>query len=274
VAPPTIGEVIYAVNAHTDRIQSLQADRVSLSMPGYPSLRGSLDLERPRRFRLRGSFVGPELDVGSNDEIVWFWAKSNPEPVIYFAQHDQLTRPGGRMVLPFEPTWLIEAFGLVRLDPGGVHDGPSPGGAGKLVVRSRAGPRGEYARTLVIDDRYGWITQQQITDAGGQLLAEAKASQHRFYPAVGVSLPHHLEIRFPPARMSFSIDVARFSINQLVGDPAQLWSVPQMEGYRLMNLAATATSAGDTQPTPPWAAARRPQEMAYRPRYRGYSQRR
>jgi hypothetical protein len=73
--------------------------------------------------------------------------------------------------------------------------------------------------------------------------------------------------------MSFSINVTEYAINQLVGDPAQLFSVPQMEGYRLMNLAAAPVPSGEPQPTPPWAAPPPRQEIAYRPRFRGYEPR-
>jgi hypothetical protein len=141
------------------------------------------------------------------------------------------------------------------------------------------GPAGEYTRTLVVDDTYGWVVEQQVANAAGQLIADARASQHRFYPGVGVSLPHHVEIRFPPARLSFAIDVAQYTVNQLVGDPAQLWSMPQMEGYSPMSLADSGTHEaeaypyGNAQPPQPYLVSS-PPEMAFRPRYRGYSAKR
>ena len=101
---------------------------------------------------------------------------------------------------------------------------------------------GEYVRSLVIDDKYGWVVEQQVTDSAGQLIAAAKASNHRFYPTAGVSLPHHIDVRFPPAQLTFSIDVGQYSINQLAGDPLQLWSLPQLEGYTPVNLADAAVA--------------------------------
>jgi hypothetical protein len=265
LGPPQLEDVIYAVNANTDRVQSLQSDSISLSSPGLPSLRANMALERPRRFRMRGSFLGPEIDVGSNNELFWFWAKSNPEPVVYFARHDDFRGSAARQILPVEPAWLIDAFGLVRLEPGGVHNGPIPHGDGRVEIRSRIGAAGELERTLVVDAHYGWVVEQYVRDQGGQTLAAARASNHRFYPDVGVSLPHHIEIQFPPAELALTVDVGKYSVNQLSGDTT-LWSLPEMEGYSLVNLADAPISPGRGIPstTPDL-------QTGFRPPYRGYT---
>jgi len=276
-APPTLAEIIYAVNAHTSRVQSLQTDSASLSTPGFPSLRATIAMERPRRFRLRANFLGlgPELDVGSNDEVVWFWAKSSPEPAIYYARHEQLAAASLQPVVPVEPAWLMDAFGLVQMEPGGQHEGPLTRPDGSVEIRSRLGPAGQYVRTLVIDSKYGWIREQQIADTTGQLIVAAKADAHRYDPVADVSLPHRVEIQVPRAGLSFVVDVSQYSINQLAGDPAQLWSLPQMEGYNLTNLAESRFSAYQVPGNPAQSLpAQAPSDTPYvgfRPRYRGYS---
>ena len=277
VRPPTIDEVIYAVNTNTSRVHSLQTDSASLSSQGYPSLRASIALECPRRLRLRGtSFIGPELDVGSNDEVFWLWAKSNPEPVIYYARHDQFGGTAAQHILPVQPEWLIEAFGLVSIEPTSVIQGPATRPDGHMEIRSRAGSAGQYVRTAVVHETYGWVVEQTIMNSAGQLLASARISEHRFYPNIGASLPHHIQIEFPPAQMSFAIDVRQFAVNQLSGDPTQLWSLPEIEGYRLMNLAQMPPTSAQS----PWFGASKPVlphahdgplTTSYRPRYRGYS---
>lgn len=275
-APPTLAEIIYAVNANTGRVQSLQTDSASLSIPGYPSLRATIAMERPRRLRLRANFLGlgPELDVGSNDEIVWFWAKSNPEPAVYYARHEQLAATPLQPLVPLDPTWLMDAFGLVQIEPAGPHDGPVTRADGSLEIRSRWGRSGEYVRTLVIDGKYGWIVQQYVTDSAGQVVVAAKAANYRYDPLVSVSLPHHVEIQVPRAQLAFVVDVSQYSVNQLAGDPRQLWSLPQMEGYNLTNLAEShgTPSPGPWSPsrTVPVQATDTP-HVGYRPRYRGYS---
>ena len=274
-APPTLAELIYAVNANTGRVQSLQTDSASLSTPGYPSLRATIAMERPRRFRLRGNFLGlgPELDVGSNDEIVWFWAKSNPEPAVYYARHEQLAAAAMQQLVPLDPAWLMDAFGLVQIEPGGQHEGPVTRPDGALEIRSLVGRSGEYVRTLVIDSKYGWIVQQSVTDRAGQLVVSAKAGEYRYDPVVGVSLPHRVEVQVPRAQLSFVVDVSQYSVNQLAGDPQQLWSLPQMEGYSLTNLAETPFTSQQAPGSPAQTIPIQPTgtpHLGYRPRYRGY----
>lgn len=238
-APPTLEDVIFTVNANTDRVHQLHTDTASLSLDGSVlGLRTRISLERPRRFRLRAKMVSREIDLGSNDERFWFWAKSAPQPAIYYARHDEYANAAAGQLMPIDPTMLIEAFGLVRLEPAAVHEGPYARGDGKVEIRTQLnGAAGQRTRVLVVDDRYGWITEQHLFAANGALLASVRASGHRHYPTVGASLPHQLEISMPSVGRALRIDVGEYWINQLSEDPAQLWVMPQFPGYTRVNVA-------------------------------------
>lgn len=272
VAPPSLEEILYAVNANTDRVQSLQADSVSLATPGLPSLRASLALERPRRFRLRGSLLGPELDVGSNDDIFWFWAKNDPSQAVYFGRHDEFHLIQSRSPIPVQPTWFIDALGLVTLDPSAAYEGPFFRNDGRIEIRYSDPETPSQRRVVVIDGTYGWIVEQKILDSAGQVLASIQASAHRFYPSAGLSLPHHLAIEFAPAELSFTIDVRSYSINPFANVASdQLWLPPTQESQRWINLA----DPGLTHPMHPQERPTRTEgPSAYRPQYRGYTRRR
>ena len=125
-AAPTLDEIVQAVNRNSEPIQQMQAETASISVPGLPSLRANLMLERPRNFRLRAQLLGPELDVGSNSELFWFWAKQNPRPAVYFARHDQFAQSQLRQQLPIDPVWMMEALGIVTLDESMRVEGPFP----------------------------------------------------------------------------------------------------------------------------------------------------
>ena len=70
---PTVDEVVRAINSNAAPIRQLDTDNAKISTPGFPPLRANLALERPKKFRLRGQLLGPEVDVGSNDELFWMW---------------------------------------------------------------------------------------------------------------------------------------------------------------------------------------------------------
>ena len=276
VAPPTLDEIIYAVNANTSRVQQLHSDSAWLSLPGLPSLRSSVSLERELRFRLKSkSIAGQELDIGSNDDLFWFWAKRNPEPVVYFASHREFAESPTRGMFPVDPHWLIEAIGLVQLEPGGMHEGPISRGDGRVEIRTHlVRATGPVTRVLVIDERYGWILEQHLLDSTGRAIASSRTSGHRYYATAAVALPHRIEIEMPDAQLSLTIEVNEYAVNSLYGSPTQLWDKPPFEGYTPVNVAVQ-------QFTPPAGSVNssrrgvqpveRPSRLSQQPSYRGHS---
>ena len=284
--PPTLQEVIAAVNASSGQIRQLQSDSASLAIQGMPTLRASVAAGPPRNFRLRAKFmgVGEVLDLGSNDQLFWAMVDApqlatDVPKAVYFARHDQYRHSTARQMLPIQPQWLVEAFGLVQLDPAGFHEGPYQRGPGQLEIRSRIPSLdGDLTKVLVMHDRFGWIQEQHWYDPRGQLIASVFASQHRYEPAVGVSLPHVIDVRLPPPALSLRVSVETYAVNQLYSDPAQLWAMPAFEGYPQIDLAAAPPQSPLLPAGPPAypAPAAPPSgfpQTGYRLNYRGYTAR-
>lgn len=240
--PPSLEQVIQAVNANSAPVRQLHAEGATLSVPGTITLRANLVMERPRRFRLTGSALGglsgTEIDLGSNDELLWMWVKRAQPPALYYARHDQFHLSPAKQILPIEPPWLIEALGVAYFDPNARHDGPFETGDGRLEIRSRVySPQGEMNRITFVDGRYGYVVEQRVHDPSGRLVAVARESQHRHYPQLRVTLPHRVDVELPPAQMAFTLDVPRYAINQINGDAVSIFAMPQIEGYPLIDLA-------------------------------------
>jgi hypothetical protein len=243
VGPPSVEQVIQVVNANTARVQQLQTTGATLTIAGMPSLRTSLALDRPLRFRLRAGtgLTGNELDLGSNDELCWMWARRTEPAAVYYARHEPYGRTAVAELMPVPPHWLMEALGLVELDPHASYAGPFARGSGRVEVRTSVPtPAGLLTKVLVIDDQRGYVLQQHVYDAGGQLLASALSSQYAFHSAHQVSLPHQIDIQLPPAQLAFTLQVNGYSINQLNADPGQLWSMPQVSGYPYVDVTQMA----------------------------------
>lgn len=276
VGPPTLDDMIYAVNTNSAVVRQLYTDRATLSTPGAPKLRATLAVERPRRVRLRAKMIVQELDVGSNDELFWLWTKSDPERAIYYAYHEQFAANPASQRLPVGPDWLIEALGLVQLDPAGQHEGPTSRPDQRVEIRSRLERNGvPYTRVLVVDN-HGWIVEQQLWDISGRALATARCSDYHFYEEAGVSLPHRVHIELPAAQLSFQLEVDRYLINQLQGDPAQRWTPPASEGYRQVNIADLGPEIPNVSPygqPDPRARPFNEPRAAFRPSYRGLTPR-
>ena len=98
-ALPSPNEAVAAVNANTQRVQSLQTQGATISIPGAPAIGAEIAIQRPRQLRMRAKtqLTGPELDLGSNNELFWLWAARMPDPSVYFARHDQFASSRARL---------------------------------------------------------------------------------------------------------------------------------------------------------------------------------
>ena len=277
-ALPTPTEAVAAVNANTNRVQSLQTQGATVSIPGAPSIGADIAVERPHRLRMRAKtqLLGPELDLGSNDELFWFWAARMPGSSVYFARHDQFATSRGRQMLAVEPAWLIEAIGLVEIDPASVIEGPYADGSDRVKLRTTLGSAGgQYTRLLILHNRYAWVLEQHVYDERNQLLASARNSGHEYHSVDGVSLPRRIEVEVPQGLLRLQLDVDRWAINQPLVEGAATFELPrnQLSNYPFVDIAdpSFVPPAGSTaaQPSSPRAAQQSSGDLSRR--LRGFS---
>jgi hypothetical protein len=256
---PTLEQVIEVVNRNSFQIRSFSTNRASISGPGFPSLGASVAFERPLRFRLRAGtgLTGTEIDLGSNDELFWFWLQRNQPPGIYYCRYSQLATSPARQ-MPLEPGWLIEAMGVAGFDPALPHQGPVALPNDRLRIDTiRNTPDGPVTKITIIDGSQGWILEQQVFNARRQLLASSVASGHRRDPLSGLVMPTVVNINCPPAQLAMRIDLGNVEINRLAGDPASLWSMPSYPGTPLIDLA-DPSSWPPASPAPVAKSAQQP----------------
>jgi len=244
----TLDQITAAVNQNAARIHSYQTNNASITVPGMPAiplLRGNIAAQRPGRIRLQAStMLGPEVDMGANDELFWFWVKRNESPALYFARHEQFAGSAAQQLMPVEPQWLLDALGFAEFRPGDFHEGPLPLDKGKVEIKSTVQSRtGTLIKRTIVDARRAWVLEQHVYDAAGTLLASAVARSHRYYPQLGASLPQEVDIRIPASELSLSIDVGTVAINAL-GENPQLWTMPTIAGAPPTDLGATAAAGG------------------------------
>jgi len=236
---PTLEQVIQTVNNNSSQIRSLAAPRAALSGPGFPTLRAFLAFERPLRLRLRAetSLTGPELDLGSNDELFWFWVRRNVPPTLFYCRHAQFAQCASRMTLPIEPQWLVEALGIVEFDPRLPHQGPFTLPGDRVEIRTiRETPQGPQTKVTVVDAIRGCVLAQQVKDSQGRVLASAQSWEHRRDPLTGLILPGSVAVESPAAQLSMRLDLGPIEVNRPLPAGPTLWTVPQMEGTSVVDL--------------------------------------
>lgn len=226
-------DVVQAVNDNTSRVQTLYAPDARIQSGKFPALRSSLAVERPNRMRLQaGLLSGTELDLGSNDELFWFWMKRGQPPALYYCRHEEFATSPAKQVMPLEPEWFVEALGLTTFDPQGQHEGPQPVGADRLEIRSRIPTAGgDVYKITRVNARTGWVVEQHVYDPSGERLASAFASKHQRDAATGVTLPKRVEIQWPAQDLSLTVDLGETQINPSLADRPQLWTKPTYPGW-------------------------------------------
>jgi hypothetical protein len=252
---PTLDELAQVLN-RTDSITQLSSNSVSVEVPSMsnvPRLSATLAMTRPREFRMRASvplLLGSGIDMGSNDELFWFEVPESMTQTLYFARHDQFQRQGVRSVLPVDPSWFVDALGLVHLDTSQVVEGPIMRSDGRLEVRSMMPyPDGLYSRVCVIEPSAGYVTDQILYGPNGKLIAGASATNHRYYPDQECSLPHRVQVRMLPdggPPLELKIEIGSYAVNQLLSGDPLLFTMPQ-NASKQVDLA----SLGDPATAPP-----------------------
>ena len=258
VLPPGAGleQVIAAVNHNNSQIKELYSDSATLSGPGYPTLRAHIAYQRPRNFRLKADtgLTGPEVDLGSNDQYFWFWIKRNQPAALYFCRHDQFPTSQARQMIPIDPDWLIEALGTLEIDPRLPHQGPYPTAGKRIQIRTlRETPEGPNMKVTIIDSVSAWVMEQQVFDAQGRLRGRSVAEGYHRDPRTGLYVPTAVWVECPDARFSMRLDLGAVQVNQLQGNPAELWTIPSYPGWPLVDLGNPNLSYG----SPPGVAAGR-----------------
>jgi hypothetical protein len=237
----TLDEIVGGINGNTAKVQSLQATQATVSLPGAPALRSNVAVQSPRRLRLIAYGPlggGPELDLGSNDELFWLWIRQNQPPTMFVGRHDQFAMSNARQIMPVEPEWLLEAVGLAKIDTTLPIEGPTPVGNLRLQIRShQSGMLGDLTKVTVIDAWDGTVLEQHLYDPQGQRLATAITRNYKRDPQSGAALPKSIEVQWPTAGVSFHLDVSDWLVNTIAPDNMALWTKPVYQGYPERDLA-------------------------------------
>ena len=78
------------------------------------NLNAEIWFEKPAKFRMfLTSFLGKEIDLGSNEEVFWFWSKRSDPRALHWAEHKDYYKT--RLKTPFNPLWIMESFGLKKI---------------------------------------------------------------------------------------------------------------------------------------------------------------
>lgn len=257
---PTLEQLLVRLN-RTQAIERMHSGTVTLSSAeSSTELSGNLSWHRPHCFRLQAypgatRMLGDALDAGSNEEAFWLLTKIPGQPhMLYYAQHGPFeSQLGPRRILPVSPLWIREALGVIEFDPNGQHDGPLDRPDGKVEIRSTIpSPRGNYQRTVIVEPTRATVQQLVLEDPEGKVVAAAQQSEHQFYPALDLSLPHRVDLQLQTSEvLAFTLRIGLpYTINEVVGDEALRYVMPSPSGLNVIDLVRANETAGPIEAVP------------------------
>ena len=243
---PTQAELLQHIASKSEAFRQLSSD-LRISLDGTPQLRGTMQLELPKRLRIKAGVMGVSqfgVDVGSNEQDFWVWTKVNlprQKPAIFFASHEGYKQVAStaRNAIPLEPVWLLEGLGLIDFESTDVHRGPDQTPEGFLRLYSmRQTPTGRNIRVTLIHPQQGTILQQALYDSQSRLIAYTNSTDYRSFPERGISLPEKIEMYLfqNGQQVKMVIETSDYQFDSLFGDPNQMWAMPQPKGIQSVNL--------------------------------------
>ncbi len=243
---PTQAELLQQLASNNTKFKQLSSS-LRISLDGTPKLRGTMQLELPRRLRIKAGVMGVSqfgVDVGSNNQVFWVWTKvnlPNQKPAIFYASHEGFRNSNStvRQAIPLEPVWLLEGLGLIQFEIGDVHLGPEMTSEGHLrLVTIRQTPNGPNYRDALIHARQGTVLQQALYDGQKRLLAYTDSLDYKSFPKQGVSLPEKIEMHLfnNGQKTKMVIETSDYQFDSLYGDPAQMWDLPEPSGVEKIDL--------------------------------------
>ena len=256
---PTQAELLQHIAANSQKFRQLSSD-VRISLDGTPQLRGTMQLELPKRLRIKAGVMGVSqfgVDVGSNENNFWVWTKVNlprQKPAIFYASHEgyKQVAASARSAIPLEPVWLLEGLSLIAFEETDVHQGPEVTPEGYLRLYSmRKTPSGHNTRVTLIHPQQGTVLQQSLYDAQNRLIAYTNSTNYRTFADRNLSLPEKVEMYLfqHGQQVKMVIETSDYQFDSLFGDPNQMWSMPQPEGIQSVDLTQVQSlSAAPTRP--------------------------
>jgi len=233
---PTQTELVNYLNESISKIPRWQCNDVTIKSRGalgMPiSLRAIIAVEQRRNFRLvaQGPGGGTEVDLGSNDERFWFYARQSDRPGIYTCRHELLGEAQQEFPLPLNPDWFAEVLGVVPFENSEVTMKPHERNANwAYLIRDREETEGTAPLQIVtlVDCCQGLIVEQRLQEANGSVIAFARMREFKKHPGCQSRIPYVVDLEWPKAKIGLTLQMRRIDIkeSQFAG---QMFEMPQI----------------------------------------------
>ncbi|MBR4976017.1 MAG: hypothetical protein IKY61_03100, partial [Thermoguttaceae bacterium] len=249
---PDFEELQTAVNANSSKIETIFSSDASIGVASTPGwAKCQIAFERPGNLRVVGSAptMGRVVDVGCNEERFWFWSDFQNSNELYFCRLDQYQNSAASRVLPLDPTWFPEAFGVVELKEDELVDGPTPQRDGSLLVTlKKTRQDGVYRQRVYFEPKTAALLRQDVQGPNGETIVSIRCLRSAYIESPGVVLPQKIEIECPQMDGALIVDVGTPILNDSSKIAEKAFQQPTDLKAKAIDLGAETASSTASSP--------------------------
>ena len=233
----TPDEILEHLNKQRSQVVAWRSTDVRIKASGTgviaPSLSANISVESPKNLRFSArSIRGTEVDFGSNSDRFWFWIRANQPDIVLTGSHDGLDRQQA-VPIPFPPGWLMEALGVIPIDPSAVQVLRDPETPDRAKLISADYVQGQQVqRVMLVDLALGQIVEHSLYDANDNLITSA--AMGNFQPSAGVMLPRSIVLNCPEADSHMTMTIGDIEVNPAI--PVATWQMQLDPNLRQVDL--------------------------------------
>jgi hypothetical protein len=242
----TADKIVAALNANAQRLQTIQCQDIDMTCThGIQSfnLQAAMVCQKPRNFRLNAKLISNTIvDMGSNDREFWWWISKAEPPYLFYCSYDDFARSQGRIQLPFQPDWVIEALGMKEYDPRKAYQLTPTSRGGLELVEQALSPQGKPVRKITRMNRSGnyvQVTAHILQDEHGKEICSALITQVQKDRATDAILPKVVELKWPAENVRMMMKLPDVQVNSTLSPErtAQLFTRPNLKDVQTVDLA-------------------------------------
>jgi len=140
--------------------------------------------------------------------------------------HQDLGFAQQQLPIPFEPQWVMEAFGVRTIDPSQYEMSPPINNRVNLTSQQMSAAGQPVMKLIVFDLCSGHVIEHSLYDASSQLIARATLGKHAETDE-GVVIPYRLTLEWPQAGVNMKLNLLNATVNPDY-TPETVWQLPMI----------------------------------------------
>jgi len=223
-------ELVDYLNRQTQGLESWRcmSTRMEVRLPNAPSIRmkGNIACQAPRHFRLTDDNVIARVDLGSNDNISWFYSRPGEAAFMTWKHEDSAPTQQVPSGVPcIDPNWLMLVLGVKPLDANNYEVSKGLSGGRELWLSAiEDSPSGRPLRRVIKVDTIRGVTHEHaVYDSEANLLVRARLSRHQSCNCY--LIPSLVRLQFPQMESEITLTFEDIETNPHL--PEELWRLPE-----------------------------------------------